>query len=178
MKKLLIIIAILLLAVPVSAGTTLTKTIKPTTKTITVRKGQQIRIRVKGKKARFVAKKNKTFAITKKGVLTAKKVGSAKFKYKIGKKTKTVKVVVKAASTPKPTGTDTKIIVVAPTTTPTPSPTQTKDDPLVWKSATGKKYHSIDHCGTMNPAKAEQITLSEALKLGLTKCSNCWSKAA
>ncbi len=44
----------------------------------------------------------------------------------------------------------------------------------VWLSATGKKYHSIDHCGNMNPKNAIQVTLEEAQRRGKTKCSNCW----
>ena len=45
---------------------------------------------------------------------------------------------------------------------------------LVWKSATGDKYHSINNCGRMNPAKATQITEEQAIKQGLGKCSKCW----
>lgn len=45
---------------------------------------------------------------------------------------------------------------------------------LVWKSATGKKYHSINDCGNMNPDKATQITKEEAEELGLEPCSKCY----
>ena len=45
---------------------------------------------------------------------------------------------------------------------------------LVWKSATGSKYHSINNCGNMNPDKATQITEEQAVKEGLGKCSKCW----
>lgn len=45
---------------------------------------------------------------------------------------------------------------------------------LVWKSATGDKYHSINNCGRMNPAKATQITEEQAINQGLGKCSKCW----
>ena len=45
---------------------------------------------------------------------------------------------------------------------------------LVWKSATGKKYHSINDCGNMNPNKATQMTKAEAEALGLGQCSKCW----
>ncbi len=51
---------------------------------------------------------------------------------------------------------------------PQPEPT------YVWLSATGSKYHSYDHCGNMNPKKARKVTLDEALRLGKTRCSNCW----
>lgn len=45
---------------------------------------------------------------------------------------------------------------------------------MVWKSAAGSKYHSINNCGKMNPDKAKQISLEEALKLNLEKCSKCY----
>lgn len=45
---------------------------------------------------------------------------------------------------------------------------------MVWVSATGDKYHSINHCGRMNPDKARQMTEAEALAQGLGKCSKCW----
>lgn len=43
----------------------------------------------------------------------------------------------------------------------------------VWLSATGKKYHSINNCGNMNPAKATYVTLEEALNRGKEPCKNC-----
>lgn len=45
---------------------------------------------------------------------------------------------------------------------------------MVWLSATGEKYHSINHCGRMNPNKARQVTLQEALDEGYEACSKCW----
>lgn len=48
------------------------------------------------------------------------------------------------------------------------------DAVMVWKSATGKKYHSRNDCGNMNPDKATQITEEEAISQGLGKCSKCW----
>ena len=47
-------------------------------------------------------------------------------------------------------------------------------DVLVWKTATGSKYHSINNCGKTNPANATQITEAEAIREGLGKCSKCW----
>ena len=131
-----------------------TKYIKASTKKVTVTEGQKVTLKIKKKKIRFKAKNTAIAKITKKGVLTAKKAGTVKIKYKLGKKTKTLKIIVKAKKTEKATEED--------------------DDPLVWKSATGKKYHKINNCGTMNPDKATQITESEAIKEGLTKCKNCW----
>ncbi len=45
---------------------------------------------------------------------------------------------------------------------------------MVWKSATGSKYHSINNCGKMNPAKATQLTEGDAIAQGLERCSKCW----
>ncbi|WP_346917567.1 hypothetical protein [Clostridium sp.] len=45
---------------------------------------------------------------------------------------------------------------------------------MVWKTATGKKYHSINNCGNTNPKKATCITMEAAESQGLTPCSNCY----
>lgn len=44
---------------------------------------------------------------------------------------------------------------------------------MVWLSATGDKYHSINNCGRMNPSTARQITLQEA-QSRYQRCSKCW----
>jgi len=44
---------------------------------------------------------------------------------------------------------------------------------MVWISATGSKYHSINNCGNMNPNKAKQIPLQEAIDRGMDACSKC-----
>lgn len=49
----------------------------------------------------------------------------------------------------------------------------TGKEAVVWKSATGEKYHSINHCGRMNPAKATQLTQEQAESAGLEPCSKC-----
>lgn len=60
----------------------------------------------------------------------------------------------------------------------TVQPAATTEAPVeptyVWLSATGSKYHSIDHCGNMNPKKARMVTLEEAVSLNKTACTNCW----
>lgn len=62
-----------------------------------------------------------------------------------------------------------------PDSTPQPESTpNTGSEIIVWKSATGEKYHSINNCGKMNPAKASQLTESQAISMGLGKCSKCW----
>lgn len=66
-------------------------------------------------------------------------------------------------------------VISSDTTIPTEVP-QTSDSSvtMVWLSATGSKYHSINNCGKMNPDKATQVSESEAINMGLSKCSNCW----
>ena len=44
----------------------------------------------------------------------------------------------------------------------------------VWVSATGFKYHNKNNCGTMNPSKARQMSLSEAKNKGYQPCKNCY----
>ena len=48
------------------------------------------------------------------------------------------------------------------------------DENMVWLSATGSKYHSINNCGRMNPSKAYQVTESAAIAQGYEKCQKCW----
>lgn len=45
---------------------------------------------------------------------------------------------------------------------------------MVWLPATGEKYHSIPNCGRMNPDKARQVTLSDAIAQGYEACSKCF----
>ena len=66
-----------------------------------------------------------------------------------------------------------------PAKTSVPQPAQTEAESLpvtatVWIPATGKKYHSIPNCGRMNPDKATQLSLSDALARGYTRCSKCY----
>lgn len=43
---------------------------------------------------------------------------------------------------------------------------------MVWKTATGKKYHRISKCG--NTKSSSQVSLSSAKSAGLTPCSKCY----
>lgn len=52
--------------------------------------------------------------------------------------------------------------------------TNTGESALVWLSATGEKYHSINNCGRMNPDNARQVTEEYAISSGFEKCSKCW----
>ncbi len=77
---------------------------------------------------------------------------------------------------------------VAPVQTPAPAeesataetpsvPEESTSTPIgemVWLSATGDKYHSINNCGRMNPNKARQVSLEYALNMNYQKCSKCW----
>ena len=90
-----------------------------------------------------------------------------------------------AEPTPEPTMEPTAEPTAEPTPEPTPEPTlaptpeprqesaQTTSG-TCWKSATGEKYHSINNCGRMNPQKATQITVEQAIKMGLEACQKCW----
>lgn len=53
----------------------------------------------------------------------------------------------------------------------TPSPT---DEPMVWIPATGSRYHAVNNCGRTNPAKARQITRSQAETQGYEACNKCY----
>ena len=44
---------------------------------------------------------------------------------------------------------------------------------MVWKTATGQKYHSINNCGNTNPKNSTSITIEAAESQGLTPCSKC-----
>lgn len=43
---------------------------------------------------------------------------------------------------------------------------------MVWKTSTGKKYHSKSKCG--NSKTSVQVTLEQAKNAGLTACKNCY----
>lgn len=55
-----------------------------------------------------------------------------------------------------------------------PSETDSSSPVMVWLSATGEKYHSIPNCGRMNPAKARQVSLTDAQAAGYDACSKCF----
>lgn len=56
----------------------------------------------------------------------------------------------------------------------TASDSDSEADDMVWKSKTGKKFHRIPDCGTMNPDEAIEIPRSEAALQGLEICSKCF----
>ncbi|MGL5616589.1 MAG: hypothetical protein ACRDD2_10250 [Sarcina sp.] len=45
---------------------------------------------------------------------------------------------------------------------------------MVWKTKSGKKYHSKNNCGNTDSAKATKITIKSAKSAGLTACSKCY----
>lgn len=45
---------------------------------------------------------------------------------------------------------------------------------MVWLSATGEKYHKINNCGKMDPARARSISIEEATQKGYTACDKCF----
>ena len=66
------------------------------------------------------------------------------------------------------------VVEQQPVVTPEPEQNVSGGDTMVWLSATGKKYHSRNDCGNMNPDKARQVTEAQAISEGMGKCSNCW----
>lgn len=60
----------------------------------------------------------------------------------------------------------------AQVTTETAAPAQ--PGPLVWITETGSKYHAINTCGRTNPNNARQVTLEQAVALGLQACDKCY----
>ena len=149
------LMAIMIFAVPVSAAT---KTLSKTDKKVTLTTGNKYTLKIKGASVTWVKKENGVLSITKKGVLTPKKAGRAKIAYALNGKKKNITVIIKKASggsSSKNSKTDTKTT-------------------MVYLPATGKKYHRIPNCGTMNPSKARRVSLSEAQCSGYTACTNCW----
>ena len=71
---------------------------------------------------------------------------------------------------------DAKVTAVANDKKESAGKTAKSDAKTIEKAAstTASKYHSIDHCGKMNPKKAKKITIEEAKKEGLEACSKCW----
>jgi hypothetical protein len=64
--------------------------------------------------------------------------------------------------------------VTPPTATPTAQNLGgAPDSTLVWLSATGSRWHAVNNCGTMNPARARQVTLGYARSRGFEPCNNC-----
>lgn len=60
----------------------------------------------------------------------------------------------------------------AQVTTETAAPAQ--PGPMVWITETGSKYHAINTCGKTNPNNARQVTLEQAVALGLQACDKCY----
>lgn len=158
MKKiknlLLMLMLVLSLAAPASVpliGTTQTVAAdtKISNKTITLIKGQKKQLKMSGtsKAPKWSSSNKSVAAVTDKGLVTAKKKGSAVITAKLGKNKYTCKITVKNPAA------------------------QIK---YVWLSATGDKYHKIDHCGRMNPARARKVTLKEAQSRGFLPCSKCF----
>lgn len=146
MKKVIRILLVMMAVTMLSAApaSAAIRYIKDTTKSVTVEKGKKITIRQKNAKCTFTAKTGKLYDITKTGVLKGKVIGKTVLKFKVNGKTRQLTVKV------------------------------VKSDPMVWKTATGKKYHKTNHCGSTNTKTATRIHLSEAVELKLTKCANCW----
>ena len=64
-------------------------------------------------------------------------------------------------------------VITEPKSEPEPTPAPVPDV-MVWKTKSGKKYHSINNCGNTDSSKATQITKAQAEAAGLGPCSKCW----
>lgn len=66
-------------------------------------------------------------------------------------------------------------VAAAVETPPTPEPeASTSVGDTVWLSATGSKYHRINNCGRMDPSRAREVSLDEAVNMGYEKCTKCY----
>lgn len=106
------------------------KKMKISKKSVTMKVGQTLKIKIKNagkKKVTWKSSKKKIAKISKKGVITALKKGTAKITAKVGKKkfTCVVKVKSKKKTTNKTTPTPENQVKNTPTPSPTPQPTET-----------------------------------------------------
>ena len=44
----------------------------------------------------------------------------------------------------------------------------------VWLSKSGKKFHNKNNCGTMDSSKAFQVTIEQAVDMGMEACDKCY----
>ena len=154
-----------------SKKVTVSLTAKAKTKTVTLAKGQKLRIKAKsGATAVGYTKLNIKYlagkslvSINRIGLLTAQKAGTCRLslRSKAGKKA-ILKVVIKKPASQ----TVSKKAGSSSSTTASAS--------YVWLSATGSKYHRINNCGRMNPARATRVSLSSAVAQGYDACSKCF----
>ena len=148
--------------------------IKLSNKKVTLTEGKSKKIKLKNAKKSRVkwSSANKKIAkVTSAGKIKAIKAGttyiSAKYKGKIYK----CKVVVKAK---KNKASNDESTDDGGSEDESDSGDNSNSSGIVYVSATGSKYHSINNCGNMNPSKARSMTESEAVSLGYGKCSKCW----
>lgn len=80
-----------------------------------------------------------------------------------------------SAESPEVSASDPAVSEVSPTSAAASvDSVQNETSAMVWVSETGSKYHSINNCGNMDPNKAQQITMEEAVNRGMEPCSKCW----
>ena len=87
---------------------------------------------------------------------------------------------VLAAATTEATIPETTVLASATTEAAVPETTVLETvapevtEQLVWITATGSKYHSINNCGNTNPNNAYQMSLSDAQAAGYEPCKRCY----
>ena len=113
-------------------------------------------------KVTYTSSSKKIATVNSKGIVTAKKKGKATITVKANGISKKVKIVVKAK--PKAVSTKTKR---------SSGSSSSSSSSYVYVAGSGKKYHTTNHCGNMNPNKAVRMTLQQAKSRGYTACKNC-----
>lgn len=148
--------------------------IKLSKKKITITEGKSKTIKLKNAKKSKVkwSSTNKKVAKVSAGKIKALKPGKAYIRARYKGKVYKCKVIVKEKKTSIQEDDDTSKDDTSKDDTS--SGVNPPSGGLVYLSATGTKYHSINNCGNMNPAKARSMTEQEAINQGYEKCSKCW----
>ena len=163
---------------------------------ITVGKSKTLTLKNAKKSKVKWSSSNKTVAtVNTKGKVAAKKTGKAVIKAKYKSKTYKCTVTVKPNKTASDSGDETsddgntqdedasqnskqensgESNSGSNSNGDSSSENSNQNGTTVYLPATGSKYHSINNCGNMNPAKATAVTESEAIQRGDSKCSNCF----
>ncbi|KIR03928.1 hypothetical protein P261_02743 [Lachnospiraceae bacterium TWA4] len=120
--------------------------------TLNVGKTKKLKVTGTNKKITWTSSNKKVATVSSKGVVTAKKKGTATISAKVANRKLNCKVTVKSVS---------KTNSTKPSTT------------MVWLTRTGKCYHKTNHCGNTDSSTAWKVTLKEAQKKHRA-CKKCF----
>lgn len=148
---------------------------------LTLNSGKSYTLKLKGTKQKTIWKSSKTSVVkvNSKGKVTAKKAGTSFVSATVNGIRYKCKVTVKQPPQKTPSTPGQK-----PATPPSADSSAADDSAgnssastqikYVYLPASGKKYHKIPNCGTMNPDKASKVSLKEAIERGYEACSKCF----